>query len=92
MNYNLNSAINLRGKTWEEAGYADFCTAEEAKRVITIWQSTVFTSEPFMDIPDYEMAIVEYPDGNTPKRQWYTKERWKSAWKMHREYIHNYNS
>ncbi len=87
MNYNLNAAINLRGKTWAQEGYAEFCTPQECILVIDFKDSINFTSEPYMDIPDCEMATVEYPDANTPKRQWYTKERWKSAWGFHRAYI-----
>jgi len=92
MNYNLDAAINLRGKTWSEAGYEQFCTESEKTEVIGFKQSILMTGENYYDIPEFHMAVMNYPDGNTPMRQYYTKARWKEAWTFHRGYVHQLNN
>lgn len=86
--YSLDAAINLRGKTWLEAGYEQFCTPQERHKVISFHDSIEFSSEPYMDIPDYYMAV---PCHIGVARQTYTKKVWKQVWREYRKCSKSFN-
>jgi len=83
--YNIDAAINLRNKTWIQAGYQKFCSRQEQYKVISFKDSVKFTNlDAYEDIPDCWIAVTDFKQGSVPTRKYYTKEIWKQAWSAYR--------
>lgn len=93
LNYNLQAAIELRGQTYLEAGYADSVAPQDEDEKILFKDSIDMTSGhyKYSQVAYWYLVLAYQFSGNEVPWRALTKNDWKIAHRNYRLYVEDFS-